>query len=245
MSRISPIHWVAKERKLQAKKKMNRLFGKSNNAPKPTLEDASNRINSRSDVVDARVAKIDAELVKLKEQIQRSRGMAQNRYKQRAVQLLQQKRMYQNQQDMMMQQQFNVDQLQFTTETMKDTQVQVDAMKQAKKELGKNMKKLNIDKVDKLQDDLTDLYMDTQEIQEIMGRGYDVPEDIDEDEMLGELDALDFDMEKENDADYLSDALAMPGAKLPDLPGGKVDAGGQQETSNTADPSSLEAQLGL
>lgn len=223
---------------------MNRLFGKANNAPKATLEDASNRISGRSDVVDARVAKIDAELVKVKEQIQRSRGMAQNRYKQRAVQLLQQKRMYQSQQDMMMQQQFNVDQLQFTTETVKDTQVQVDAMKQAKKELGKNMKKLDINKVDQLQDDLTDLYMDTQEIQEIMGRGYDVPEDIDEDEMLGELDALDFDMEKENDADYLSDALAMPGAKLPDLPGGKVDAGHQQET-NTADPYSLEAQLGL
>lgn len=226
---------------------MNRLFGKSNNTPKPTLEDASGRISNRSDVVDARVAKIDAELMKLKEQIQRSRGMAQQRYKQRALQLLQQKRMYQGQQDMMMQQQFNVDQLQFTTETMKDTQIQVDALKGANKALKKEMKKLNIDKVDQMQDELADLYMDTQEIQEIMGRAYDVPEDIDEDEMLGELDALDFDMEKEKDADYLADALAMPGAKLPDLPNNttKVDAGGQAENNNTADPYSLEAQLGL
>ncbi|XQJ30994.1 SNF-7-like protein, conserved [Leishmania guyanensis] len=223
---------------------MNRLFGKANSTPKPTLEDASNRISGRSDVVDARISKIDAELMKVKEQIQRSRGMTQSRYKQRAVQLLQQKRMYQNQQDMMMQQQFNVDQLQFTTETVKDTQVQVAAMKQANKELRKGMKKLNIDKVEDLQDELADLYMDTQEIQEIMGRAYDVPEDIDEDEMLGELDALDFDMEKENDADYLADALSMPGTKLPDVPtGNKVDGGGQE--SNTADPYSLEAQLGL
>ncbi|KAG5467173.1 hypothetical protein CUR178_00814 [Leishmania enriettii] len=224
---------------------MNRLFGKANNAPKPTLEDASNRISNRSDVVDARISKIDAELVKVKELIQRSRGMTQNRYKQRAVQLLQQKRMYQNQQDMMMQQQFNVDQLQFTTETVKDTHVQVSAMKQANKELRKGMKKLNLDKVEEMQDELTDLYMDTQEIQEIMGRAYEVPEDIDEDEMLGELDALDFDMEKEKDADYLADALAMPGTKLPDVPtDNKVDAGGQNE-SNTVDPYSLEAQLGL
>ncbi|KAG5466643.1 hypothetical protein LSCM1_00812 [Leishmania martiniquensis] len=224
---------------------MNRLFGKANSTPKPTLEDASNRINSRTDVVDARISKIDTELMKLKEQIQRSRGMTQSRYKQRAVQLLQQKRMYQNQQDMMMQQQFNVDQLQFTTEAVKDTHVQVNAMKQANKELRKGMKKLNINKVDELQDELADLYMDTQEIQEIMGRAYDVPEDIDEDEMLGELDALDFDMEKEKDADYLADALAMPGTKLPDVPtGDKVDAGGQKE-SNAVDPYSLEAQLGL
>ncbi|CBZ30610.1 conserved SNF-7-like protein [Leishmania mexicana MHOM/GT/2001/U1103] len=224
---------------------MNRLFGKANNAPKATLEDASNRISCRSDVVDARIAKIDAELMKVKEQIQRSRGMTQSRYKQRAVQLLQQKRMYQGQQDMMMQQQFNVDQLHFTTETMKDTHVQVDAMKQANKELRKGMRKLDLDKVENLQDELADLYADTQEIQEIMGRAYSVPEDIDEDEMLGELDALDFDMEKENDADYLAEALAMPGTKLPDVPtDSKVDAGGQKESS-TADPYSLEQQLGL
>ncbi|KAG5492478.1 hypothetical protein JKF63_01056 [Porcisia hertigi] len=224
---------------------MNRLFGKANKEPKPTLEDASKRLSGRSDVVDARVVKIDAELKKLKEQIQRTRGITQSRYKQRAVQLLQQKRMYQGQQDMMMQQQFNMDQLQFTTEAMKDTHVQIGAMKQANKELRKDMKKLNIDKVEELQDELADLYMDTQEIQEIMGRAYDVPEDIDEDEMLGELDALDFEAEKENDTDYLAEALAMPGAKLPEAPmGDKVDAGGQKE-SNTADPYSLEAQLGL
>ncbi|EPY29464.1 charged multivesicular body protein 5 [Strigomonas culicis] len=222
---------------------MNRLFGKGNKEPKPTLEDAGNRIAARNDVVDSRVTKLDAELMKLKEQIQRSRGPAQQRYKQRAIQLLQQKRLYQNQQDVMMNQQFNMDQLQFTTEMVKDTQVQVQAMKDANKGLKKEMKKLNIDKVDQLQDELADLYMDTQEIQEIMGRAYDVPEDIDEDEMLGELDALDFDTEKTNEADYLADALAMPGQKLPDVSDGQQQQ--QQQNENAANPYSLEAQLGL
>lgn len=224
---------------------MNRLFGKGGKEPKPTLSDASGRIESRNDAVDARVARIDAELMKTKEQIQRTRGPAQQRYKQRAIQLLQQKRQYQNQQDMMMQQQFNVDQLQFTTETMKDTHIQVEAMKAANKTLKKDLKKINPDKVDKLQDDLADLYADTQEIQEIMGRGYEVPDDIDEDELLGELEALDFNMEADQDADYLADALAMPGTKISELPNNNtntnVDAGGQMEQN----PQSLEAQLGL
>ncbi|CAD2214629.1 charged multivesicular body protein 5 [Angomonas deanei] len=220
---------------------MNRLFGKGNKEPKPTLDDAGNRIQGRSDVVDARVAKIDDELAKLKVQIQRSRGMAQQRYKQRAVQLLQQKRMYQNQQDVMMQQQFNMDQLQFTTEMVKDTHVQVAAMKDANKQLKKDFKKLNIDKIDAMQDELADLYMDTQEVQEIMGRAYDIPDDIDEDEMLGELDALDFDMEKTGEADYLNDALAMPNQKMPELQGQTQTTTGESESN----PYSLEQQLGL
>ncbi|ORC84683.1 putative SNF-7-like protein [Trypanosoma theileri] len=220
---------------------MNRLFGKQKTTPKPTLEDAGARLATRNEAVDARIAKIDAELVKLKDSIMKTRGMTQQRYKQRALQLLQQKRMYQNQQDAMMQQQFNMDQLQFTTESVKDTKVQLDAMKEANKALKHQFKKLKISDVDKLQDELRDLYEDTQEIQEIMGRAYDVPEDIDEDEMMGELDALVFDMEKEGDASYLADALATPGAKLPELPGNEK----KQEQEGTTDPYSLEAQLGL
>lgn len=221
---------------------MNRLFGKSSKEPKPTLDDASARLESRSDAVDSRVAKIEAELMKIKVQIQRSRGPAQQRYKQRAVQLMQQKRQYQSQQDMMLQQQFNMDQIQFTTETVKDTGIQIAAMKDANKTLRKDLKKFDINKVDKMQDELADLYMDTQEIQEIMGRAYEVPDDIDEDELMGELEALDFNMEKEKDADYLADALAMPGQKLPDISPSEdpVDSG-KAET----DPYTLEGQLGL
>ncbi|ESL06358.1 SNF-7-like protein [Trypanosoma rangeli SC58] len=220
---------------------MNRLFGKKKDAPKPTLEDASVRLNTRSEAVDARVGKIDAELMKLKDCILKTRGATQQRYKQRAVQLMQQKRMYQGQQDMMMQQQFNMDQLQFTTESMKDTKVQLDALKDATKSLKREFKRVDLSKIENMQDELRDIYEDTQEVQDILGRAYDVPEDIDEDEMMGELDALALDMEKETDSSYLADALATPGTKLPELPGKEKP----QETEEKVDPYSLEAQLGL
>ncbi|CCW64753.1 unnamed protein product [Phytomonas sp. EM1] len=225
---------------------MNRLFGKKSKEPKPTLEDASSRIGARSEAVDSRLAKLDAELMKLKQQIQHSSGMTQQRLKQRAVQILQQKRQYQSQQDGIMKQQFNIDQLQFTTETMKDTKIQIAALKDANKTLKKELKKINIDKVENMQDDLADLYVESQEIQEIMGRAYEVPDEVDEDEMLGELEALDFDTVKESEADYLSDALAMPTQKLPE----KVPATGNNPVDNDkqetkTDPYSLEAQLGL
>ncbi|RNF02119.1 SNF-7-like protein [Trypanosoma rangeli] len=221
---------------------MNRLFGKKKGTTKPTLEDASVRLNTRNEVVDARVGKIDAELMKLKDCILKTRGATQQRYKQRAVQLMQQKRMYQGQQDMMMQQQFNMDQLQFTTEAMKDTKVQLDALKDATRSLKREFRRVDLSKIENLQDELRDIYEDTQEVQDILGRAYDVPEDIDEEEMMGELDALALDMEKETDSSYLADALAMPGAKLPELPGKEKP---QKETEEKVDPYSLEAQLGL
>nr|CCC93559.1 putative SNF-7-like protein [Trypanosoma congolense IL3000] len=223
---------------------MNRLFGKPKDTPKPTLEDASTRLSSRCEAMDTRVSKIDAELVKLRELIQRSQGATQQRHKQRAMQLLQQKRMYQNQQDMLMQQQMNMDQLQFTTESVRDAKLQLDVMKDATKSLKRDFKKMSISDVDKLQDELRDLYEDTQYIQEVMGRAYDVPEGIDEDDMLGELEALAMQSGKETDSGYLADALAMPSAKLADL----STATQQQrpvEESDATDPYKLETQLGL
>lgn len=170
---------------------MNRLFGKKSKEGDPTLDDASGHVDTRVKAADSRIEKIDAELRKVKEQIQRTSGATQQRYKQRAVQLMQQKRTYEKQQDTMMAQQFNIDQLKFTLDTVKDSQAQAKAMKNASKTLKKDLKKFNLDKIEDLHDDIADMYYDTMEIQEIMGRSYEVPDDIDDAEMMAELDALD------------------------------------------------------
>lgn len=226
---------------------MNRLFGRSKGAsaePKPTLEDANRRMDSRVEAIDGRVGKIDQELLKLKDMIQRSRGPTQQRFQQRAMQLLQQKRMYEGQRSQMQTQQFNMEQMQFSKEMMQDTKLQLDVMKGVSKELKKEFKNFSPAQVEKMQDELRDLYEDAQEIQEIMGRDYAVDEGIDEDDLREELDALAFDMEKEKDASYIYDALDTPSAptgRLPELPGRLQDA----PIAATTEPESLEAQLGL
>ncbi|XP_019079550.2 vacuolar protein sorting-associated protein 60.2 [Vitis vinifera] len=48
---------------------------------------------------------------------------------------------------------------------------------------------------------MMDLMDISNEIQESLGRSYNVPDDIDEEELLGELDALEVDMGTEMDAD--------------------------------------------
>ncbi|KAK8609445.1 hypothetical protein V6N13_061893 [Hibiscus sabdariffa] len=50
-----------------------------------------------------------------------------------------------------------------------------------------------------LQDEMMDLMDVSNEIQETLGRSYNVPDDIDEEELMGELDALEADMGSEAD----------------------------------------------
>ncbi|CAK9183948.1 unnamed protein product [Ilex paraguariensis] len=89
------------------------------------------------------------------------------------------------------------------------------ALKSANKELKGMMKTVKIDDVDSLQDEMMDLMDVSNEIQESLGRSYSVPDDIDEEELMGELDALEADMGMETEGDGVP-AYLQPD-KEPDL----------------------------
>ncbi|RWW62684.1 hypothetical protein BHE74_00030172 [Ensete ventricosum] len=59
------------------------------------------------------------------------------------------------------------------------------ALKSANKDLKGMMKTVNISGIDNLQDEMMDMMDMSIEIQESLGRSYNVPDDIDEDELLG------------------------------------------------------------
>nr|GMC96095.1 charged multivesicular body protein 5 [Ipomoea batatas] len=103
---------------------MKRVFGvKKDKEPPPSIQDASDRINKRGDTVDDKIKKLDAELARYKEQIKKTRpGPAQEAVKARAMRVLKQKRMYEGQRDMLYNQTFNLDQVAFASEGIKDAQ---------------------------------------------------------------------------------------------------------------------------
>ncbi|XP_022150683.1 vacuolar protein sorting-associated protein 60.2 [Momordica charantia] len=198
---------------------MKRVFGvKKDKEPPPSIQDASERINKRGDSVDEKIKKLDAELSRYKEQIKKTRpGPAQEAVKARAMRVLKQKRMYEGQRDMLYNQTFNLDQVAFASEGIKDAQQTMSALKSANKELKGMMKTVRIQDIDNLQDEMMDLMDVSNEIQETLGRSYNVPDDIDEDELLGELDALEADMGFETEADGVPSYLQPD--KEPDLDG--------------------------
>merc|ERR1712130_176103 len=86
-------------------------------------------------------------------------------------------------------------------QNMKDTQVTVSAMKAGMKEM-------------------KDMMMDSEEIMGIMGRSYGIGNDIDDDELEAELDALGDDLLDE-DTSHL-DAVGNQSISLPSIPGNKI-----------------------
>lgn len=194
---------------------MNRFFGSGNKKPTPTLEQAISNTDERADSVEVKIRRLDAELAKYKEQMSRMReGAAKNSVKQKAMRVLKQKKMYEQQRDQLMQQSFNMEQTSFATENLKNTATTISAMKSANKQLKKQYKKVNIDKIEKMQDEMEDLLDQANEIQEALGRSYNLPEDIDEADLEAELEALNDDVYEEEE---MPAYLEEPDMNLPNV----------------------------
>lgn len=81
---------------------MKRFFGGKKEAPPPppSLAESTETVNKRVGALDDKIKALDKQLVDFKNQIKATRpGPAQNRIKQRAMQVLKQKRMYEQQRD--------------------------------------------------------------------------------------------------------------------------------------------------
>ncbi|XP_075647724.1 uncharacterized protein LOC142618642 isoform X2 [Castanea sativa] len=97
----------------------------------PSINDASDRINRRGETVDEKIKRLDVELSRYKEEIKKTRpdpaqeavkARTMRAVKARTMRVLKQKRMYEGQRDMLYNQTFNLDQVSFAAEGIKDAQ---------------------------------------------------------------------------------------------------------------------------
>jgi charged multivesicular body protein 5 len=171
---------------------------------------SSQKTDARADSIEVKVKKLDAELLKYREQMSKMRdGPAKNSIKQKALRVLKQKKLYEGNREQLMQQSFNLEQANLATENLKNTMATVDAMKDANKAMKSQYKKIDLDKVDKIHDEMSDLLEDANEIQEALGRSYNIGDEIDEDDLEAELEALegDLDLEEEGEPSYLQEPV--------------------------------------
>lgn len=75
-------------------------------------------------------------------------GPAKNAVKAKALRILKQRKMYESQVDNLRQQAFNMEQTNYATQTLKDTQTTVVAMKEGVKQMQKEFKNINIDQIE-------------------------------------------------------------------------------------------------
>ncbi|XP_004533419.1 charged multivesicular body protein 5 [Ceratitis capitata] len=212
---------------------MNRLFGKGKaKEPPPNLNDCIAGVDSRASSIEEKVTKLDNELRKYREQMSKMReGPAKNSVKQRAMRVLKQKKAYEQQVEALRNQSFNMEQANYAAQSLKDTQATVAAMKDGVKQMQKEFKKVNIDQIEDIQDDMADMLEQADEVQEALGRTYGMPE-VDDDELQAELDALGDEIALDDDTSYLDDMVKAPSA--PDKePGADSIVPGNKSTIET------------
>lgn len=149
------------------------------------------QVDTRIESLDVKLAKLNAELSAYQQKLAKMRdGPGKTAIKQKALKVLQQRKMYESQRDQLQSQSWNMEQAGMMQDNLKNTMTTIDAMKTTTKELKKQYGKVNIDKIEKLQDEMADLMDMGNDIQDAISRSYDVPEDVDESELDAELEAL-------------------------------------------------------
>ncbi|KAI8115719.1 hypothetical protein FF38_11030 [Lucilia cuprina] len=181
---------------------MNRLFG-TKSQPKPSLNDAISSLETRISGLDVKIAKLNGELSTYQQKLGKMKeGPAKQHLKTQAMRILKQRKQIESQRDQLQSQSWNMEQATMTQDNLKNTMLTLDAMKSANKELKKQYGKVDIDKIESMQDEMADLMDLNDEIQNTMSRSYEVPDEINEEELDAELDLL-YDEELEN-VDYLA-----------------------------------------
>lgn len=117
-------------------------------------------------------------------------GPGKSALRQKALKILQRRKQYETQRDQLQQQSWNMEQADMMTSNLQNVMTTVDAMKTTNKTLKRQYGKIDIDKIERMQDETADLLEMGNDIQDSLGRAYDVPEDVDEAELDAELEAL-------------------------------------------------------
>lgn len=110
--------------------------------------------------------------------------------RQKALKVLQQRKRYEGQRDQLSQQSWNMEQAGMMQDNLRNVMTTVDAMKTTTKSLKQQYGKVDIDQIERMQDEMQDLMDMGNEIQDSISRAYDVPEDVDEADLDAELEAL-------------------------------------------------------
>ena len=140
-------------------------------------------------------------------------GPGKTALKQKALKILQRRKMYESQRDQLRQQSWNMEQAGMMQDNLKNVMTTVDAMKTTNKSLRQQYGKINIDKIDRLQDEMAELMDIGNDIQESISRSYDVPEDVDEAELDAELEALGEEVELE----AIGEESSVPGFMMDEV----------------------------
>ncbi|SBS88937.1 SNF7 family protein [Plasmodium malariae] len=160
--------------------------------------------------IDGNIEKYNKELNIIKQKIEEEKKKkpinqhAINTLRNKAVIIINRKKTYENNKESTLGIQFNIDQIKFANDNVQMSIETCKALQNTSKVLKKNIKKVNISKIEKLQDDLYDYIEDTKEIGAILSSSYEIPMELDENEIDAELSLIEDSILDENINDNIT-----------------------------------------
>lgn len=183
-----------------SKSHMNRIFGygKGQNSDQllkdsqKSMNDAQQGMQQRISNLDTQIAQLNSQLQTLQKKIASNKSPAGQRpLRARAVKLLNKRKQLESMRDQLDSQSWSMSQAQMTTDNLHNTMVTVNALKQTNKALKQQYGKINVDKLQDMQDEMLDLIEQGEELQQVLAmNGEQDLDDISESELDAELEAL-------------------------------------------------------
>ncbi|AQZ11469.1 VPS60 (YDR486C) [Zygosaccharomyces parabailii] len=157
------------------------------------MDQAQQGLQQRISNLDTQISQLNFQLQTLQKKISASRSAAGQRpLRQQALKLLNKRKQLEQMRDQLDAQSWSMTQAQMTSDNLKNTMVTVNALKTTNKALKAQYGKINVDKLQDMQDEMADLIEQGDELQQVLASNSleGGIEDIDEDELDAELDAL-------------------------------------------------------
>ena len=159
--------------------------------PRVATNNSLSQLETNIESLDVKISQANTQLAPLLQRRAQLRpGPGRNAVDAKAKKILERRKRLEAQRDQLEQQSFNMEQADMMTTNLRNVATTVDAMKTTNKTLRQQYGKLDVDKIERMQDEMADLLEVGNEIQESLGRAYDVPEEVDEAELDAELEAL-------------------------------------------------------
>jgi len=189
---------------------MNGVFGSPTNTRLDvTMVDAMAPTNRHIGAIEAKIRKLDSELLRLKEELANyNQGPANVAIQDWVIRILRQKQQYETQLALLEQQSLNMERAGFASGKLRNAMIATDAMEIINKEQPQEQYgRLDIDNINCLHDEVQEMSDQGNEVQEVVSRSYAVPDEVNEEDLQAELDALSFDA---GETSYLDEVVSQP-----------------------------------
>ncbi|KAH3901095.1 related to Vacuolar protein-sorting-associated protein 60 [Saccharomycodes ludwigii] len=176
---------------------MNRLFGTGNKKTQEELLKQSNQslsnaqsgLESKISTLDTQIQQVTIELQTINKRLKQQK--TNSALRSRAMKLLNKRKQLEKMRDQLDSQIWSMSQAQMTSDNLVNTMLTVDALQKTNKVLQKQYGKINIDKIQDMQDEMMDLIEQGNELQNVLASNqYEDPNAVSEGELDAELDAL-------------------------------------------------------